>query len=77
MRDVASNFDISAVMDGLISLIVCSVRLIDLDKSIVYWVKFNVWSIVIPRFFYAGGVFYVVVVYLNEWDDWYGFCGID
>ena len=27
--------------------------------------------------FYAGGVFYVVVVYLNEWDDWHGFCGID
>ena len=57
MRDVASNFDSSVVIDGLISLIVCSVRLIDLDKSIVYWVKFNVWSIVIPRFFTQGEYF--------------------
>ena len=73
MRDVASNFDSSVVIDGLISLIVCSVRLTDLDKSIEYWVKFNVDT----EIFYAGGVFYVVVVYLNEWDDWYGFCGID
>ena len=57
MRDVASNVDSSVVIDGLISLIVCSVRLIDLDKSIVYWVKFNVWSIVIPRFFTQGEYF--------------------
>ena len=36
MRDVASNFDSSVVIDGLISLIVCSVRLMDFDKSVVY-----------------------------------------
>ena len=73
MRELASNFDSSVVIDGRI---VCSVRLIDFDVccilgEIQYLVNCD------SKILCVGGVFYVMVVYLNEWDDWYGFCGID
>ena len=53
MRILAS----SVVIEGLMSRIVCKVRLIYLDKSVVCLEKISFSSIVIPRFLAYGEYF--------------------